>query len=453
MDKLYTLKKFYLYFVLLSAISILKLNAQNDCSTAFPYLTSSGISYAAGVNAGSAPIGVNYGCLASQPNPTWFYLGICTAGTIVLDITTSGGADVDFIAWGPFTNASTMCNSIFGGASFVDCSFSTASSEQVNLPNTMPGEYYILMVTNYSNLAGTINITTGAGTTGVACDSSLVPPPCASTYLPTQQICKVSTNFAINKNIVVWNKDSAYVGNYEIQKETTTMNVYSTIGIVPSTDSSVFEDAISNPIQQAFNYKIKTADTCGNVRYSTVHRTIHLLTNYNTFTGYPQLAWNNYQGFNYFTYYIYRGTSPQTLSMYDSISASLNSYTDVTPLAGANYYAIAVNPPNSCSPWRAMDLSFSNVSPVFVTSIQEIGESLLSIYPNPSTGIVNVSFGNNLITGKLSLVDITGRELLISAVQNANQVQLDASSFSAGFYYLMLQTETGTVRKNVVVSK
>ncbi len=440
-----------IYSFLLCLLFVQSIQAQNDCSTVYPYLTNSGISFPA--DTGSvASAGPNYGCLMTQPNPTWFYLGICTAGTINLDITTTGGADVDFVVWGPFASASTMCNSIFGGASAIDCSYAVTTTEQVNIPNAMVGEYYVLMVTNYSNLPGTIDIVTGSGTIGVACDSSLVPT-CISPPPPVQQICKVSTDYTINRNIVLWNKDSVYTGNYEVQRETTTMNIYSTIGVVAATDSSVFEDTISNPIQQSFKYRIQTSDTCSNLRYGNAHKTIHLLTSYNTFTGYPQLGWSPYQGFNYYTYYIYRGTSPQTLNLYDTISASFTSYTDVSPLVGANYYSIAVTPSSPCYPWRLMDLSFSNVAPVMATSVEEIGEALLTIYPNPSKGIINVSFGNNIVTGKLSFVDITGRQLLMNMLQNTVQFQLDASSFAAGFYYVVLETETGIVRKNIVISK
>lgn len=440
-----------IYSFLLCLLVVISVQSQNDCSTVYPYLTSSGISFTA--DTGSvASAGPDYGCLITQPNPTWFYLGICNSGTINLDVIAAGGADVDFVVWGPFTNASTMCNYVFGGSTAIDCSFAVSSNEQVNIPNAMVGEYYVLMVTNYSNLPGTISIVTGPGTTGVACDSSLVPT-CVSPPPPVQQVCKVSTDYIINRNVVLWNKDSVYIGNYEVQRETATMNVYSTIGVVAATDSSIFEDTISNPIQQAFKYRIQTSDTCGNLRYGNGHKTIHLLTSYNTFTGYPQLGWSPYQGFNYYTYYIYRGTSPQTLNLYDSISASFTSYTDVSPLGGANYYSIAVAPPNPCHPWRAIDLSFSNVAPVMVTTVEEMGEALLIIYPNPSNGNINVSFGNNIVTGKLSIVDITGRQLLLNTLQNTSQFQLDASSFANGFYYVVLETETGIVRKNIVISK
>ena len=439
--------------MIMFSLSILKLNAQNDCSTAYEYASEFvGTSFATVTNT-SAPVGPNYGCLSSCSNPTWIYLQICVPGNIAINIISNGVTDVDFVAWGPFSNQANMCSGIFGGTSAIDCSFATSTTEQVNFSNVAVGEFYMILVSNFSNQPGTFTLTAVAGTTGASCDSTGIPAPFPVCTYPTQQICKVSTNNVVNKNVIVWNEDNAFVGDYNVQREATTMNVFSTIGTVSSVDSTTFQDPISNPIQQSYRYRIQSVDTCGNITYSYPHKTIHLLTNYNTFTGYPQLAWNNYQGFNYPTHYIYRGTSPQTLSLYDSISVSFTSYTDVAPLAGTNYYSIAVNPPVPCTPLRAIDLSFSNVSPVLVTSIEELGESLITVYPNPGSGIINVSFGSNIVSGKLSLVDITGRELMMNHLQNINQFQLDASDFAAGFYYLMLQTDTGTVRKNIIVSK
>jgi len=57
----------------------------------------------------------------------------------------------------------------------VDCAYSTASTETVSIPNALTGQYYMVMITNYANDAGTITFTQtgGSGTT----DCSVLAPP------------------------------------------------------------------------------------------------------------------------------------------------------------------------------------------------------------------------------------------------------------------------------------
>lgn len=162
-----------------------------DCATATPFCTESGgTSYPALQNT-VAPVGPNYGCLGSQPNPAWFYLQISTSGNIIIDMTNSAVVDIDFILWGPFTSPSSGC--AFGLSSTdVDCSYSSDPTETCNIPNAVVGQIYILLITNYSNQATTINVVQSGGTGATNCsiectiaEITAVPGPCinpANTY-------------------------------------------------------------------------------------------------------------------------------------------------------------------------------------------------------------------------------------------------------------------------------
>ena len=59
-------------------------------------------------NASTADPGNNYSCLASSPNPTWYYMEVANAGGIDMDL--SAGSDIDFALWGPFSSLS-QCSS------------------------------------------------------------------------------------------------------------------------------------------------------------------------------------------------------------------------------------------------------------------------------------------------------------------------------------------------------
>jgi len=164
------------YFSLISIVLFASVTAfgqtlNNYCETSFPFCT--GITYdnPAGVNAGSGQAGPNYMCLASQPNPAWYYLLIDQPGDISIDIHSVPSHDIDFICWGPFTSNSAPCTSELTGigtpgshhadgpgggypaGNTVDCSYDASYQEWCFIPNTQPGEYYIFLITNYSNAA------------------------------------------------------------------------------------------------------------------------------------------------------------------------------------------------------------------------------------------------------------------------------------------------------------
>ncbi len=169
-----TLKRLLLFLIFSFCASYLVF-AQFDCQDAAPFCTSTGVSYPAGVDNGEASVGPDYECLLSQPNPAWYYLNISQSGNINITLTNSADVDVDFICWGPFN--SITCNNgqlsndggLFGCFGYpcgntVDCSFDPQSTEIVNIQGAQAGQWYMLMVTNYSNMPTDITATqTGGG--------------------------------------------------------------------------------------------------------------------------------------------------------------------------------------------------------------------------------------------------------------------------------------------------
>jgi hypothetical protein len=149
--------------------------AEPICSgttTTFPNMTNT-----------TALIGNNYDCLASQPNPSWFYFKIDQPGDLTLNIIQStnssgSGIDVDFILYGPYssyTEATTYCGNlgtaINGSAinNVVDCSYSTSSIENAIITNAQVGNVYILMITNYANESGYFTIYQTSGFASLDC--------------------------------------------------------------------------------------------------------------------------------------------------------------------------------------------------------------------------------------------------------------------------------------------
>lgn len=160
-----------------------------DCATATPFCDNILTPFPAGVNQPPAPIGNNYDCLGSQPNPAWYTMTIGVPGNIDFQLNNSANVDIDFILWGPFAStadALAQCGGLGNGGasgSVIDCSFSAAAIEDVLIPNAQVGEVYVLLITNFSNTPTNITSTSNVGTGSVVCDCqinntySLLPTP------------------------------------------------------------------------------------------------------------------------------------------------------------------------------------------------------------------------------------------------------------------------------------
>ena len=148
----------------------------NTCETAAPFCTGTLYSFPAGVNAPAGQSGPSYGCLLTRPNPAWYFMRVANPGNIIIQMHSEPGKDIDFCCWGPFT--SQFCCSQLTSNKIVSCSYSTATTETCNIPNGQTGQYYMLIITNYSNQPCNIIFqqTGGSGTT----DCSILPPPCNS---------------------------------------------------------------------------------------------------------------------------------------------------------------------------------------------------------------------------------------------------------------------------------
>lgn len=137
-----------------------------DCTAAQPFCTATGVSFPAATNT-TAPAGPNYGCLFSQPNPQWYYLNISTSGNINITMTNSANVDIDFACWGPFASQASMCSGL--GTTPISCSYSTAATEVVNIPGAVVGQWYVLLITNFSNVPTNISASQSGGTGATNC--------------------------------------------------------------------------------------------------------------------------------------------------------------------------------------------------------------------------------------------------------------------------------------------
>lgn len=158
-------------FLLLQA-SMAQVSNNNVCEGALPFCTGTSYSFPAGTGTPSAQSGPFYSCLNTTPNPAWYYMRIASPGTIQITMHSEPAHDIDFCCWGPYDNQN-VCGQLTSNK-VVDCSYSTAATEVVDIPSAQTGKYYILVITNYSNQPCNIifSQTGGTGTT----DCTILPP-------------------------------------------------------------------------------------------------------------------------------------------------------------------------------------------------------------------------------------------------------------------------------------
>lgn len=136
---------------------------------------------------------VDFACFDIAPAPKWHYMQINEPGDMLIHITqtSSNGTplDADFACWGPFYAENQFdlmhklcCDQInlnitqnvshcppngdhsdlgpYPDYTLVDCSYSPISSEWCFIPNAQTGQFYILLITNFSQTPGTISFNT-----------------------------------------------------------------------------------------------------------------------------------------------------------------------------------------------------------------------------------------------------------------------------------------------------
>lgn len=198
-----------------------------------------------------------YGCLGTRPNPAWFYLPVSQGGNISLEIKqtsfTGAGLDVDFICYGPFDNLTQACSGLTQG-NVVGCSYSVAAIENFTIQNAVAGKYYILMVTNFSNQAGYIEINeTGNSSNALNCSG-----------------LRMNAFLDSNANGIKDNNESGFgLGNfvYEVNNNGTIHNITALDGLYSISDENLANtyDISFNILPQYAQYYTVTTPSYSNV--------------------------------------------------------------------------------------------------------------------------------------------------------------------------------------------
>ena len=186
------------YLSIMMDVMMSKSRVDNDhCINSLPFCTSEVITFEAANTSNTAnEPGMDDGCIGSSYNPSFYHMRIHTGGPFVIhmeghDPNSGTDRDIDFCMWGPYTEqevvSGTACSSLTGDK-IMDCCYSASYSEDCYLGYTegqhqhntshgdinyhMPevGEYYILMITNYSQQPCVISFTKTEGEGETDCE-------------------------------------------------------------------------------------------------------------------------------------------------------------------------------------------------------------------------------------------------------------------------------------------
>jgi gliding motility-associated-like protein len=297
-----------LFYFLLFLIGFQAFTQGTQCEQADPFCSSDAFTFPNNYSGTSAQTGPFYDCLASVPNPAWYYLFIDNSGTLnfqISQVSTSGqGIDVDFICYGPFNNPVTACQAELTSPNVVACSYSPNATESFTIPNAQAGEYYIVLITNYSGQQGDITFQqTNAGQAGSGTtDCSIV---CTVNIPDDLTLCE-GTPYTINT--VLGNSNMADTAVYRWYKDGV---------LLPDTTSSL---TITNTSVSTHTYRVEV-----DAQYCTATAFDEMTITYeNPFTG---LELNNlptlYSCKDYQT-----NTTDFDLTQNNSIIANINNIND-----------------------------------------------------------------------------------------------------------------------------
>ena len=298
-------------------------------------------------------------------------------------------------------------------------------------PNPENGYYFV-----YWNNSDTANPNTFT-VTGDTLLSALFAPE----IVPS--ICMVSVEN--DHNVLLWEKDYP-VSFYNIYCEGNTSNEYELIATIPYTALSTYADTASRPRTRSYRYRLSATDIYGHeADLSDIHKTMHLTISQGVGNQW-NLVWTEYEGADYTTYVIYRGTDATNIQQIDVMPSGGNiTYTDVNAPQGDVYYQVGIMLSSPCNPTKSNYIVLSNIATNSTVGIHTSHKDDTKVYAN--NGHVMVS--SESVIQDVRIFDITGKLLKTVAV-SGNSTIVNISDYSTGVYMVQVHTANGYVTRKIV---
>ncbi len=303
----------------------------------------------------------------------------------------------------------------------------------------------------WSNGATTLNVSNlAAGNYGLeasdanGCISSYSYVLDASQPIPVS-ICLVTVDTATNTNLLVWEKPITNgIAYFNIYRETSSAGVYQLIDTVNYTSLSQYTDPVADPSVRSWRYKISSVDACGTEgEISDYHKTIHLNINIGL-AGAFNLSWDQYEGFGYPSFNLYRYTTPSGWVLISSLPTNLFDYTDTPANTNGLDYFLEITPPSTCTSTKVNDFNSSRSNrergSLGINTISEFNfQNTVLIYPNPSNDKLFIdNFDSETV--QIEVTDLTGKiisnQLLVKGINT-----IPTSNWENGIYIFTIESK------------
>jgi len=154
------------------------------------------------------------------------------------------------------------------------------------------------------------------------------------------------------------------------------------------------------------------------------------------------------------------------------IGVAYNTTNGAITWKGPGFDNVGINPANYAGPFPPMEVDFISATPTTNTAVAEHTfdnfsvtatptvallskedfsfASQLSVYPNPSNGLVTISSDSNSALTSVNLTDLNGRTVKTVALNGDSSSQINISDLSAGVYMMNISSDQGSVIKKIV---
>ena len=264
---------------------------------------------------------------------------------------------------------------------------------------------------------------------------------------PLETTLRVVATNNENRNVVTWNSvsNNTMLG-YLVYRQ----NAYGEFEVVDSVAidaECTWTDEQSNTAVRPYRYAVATYDSCGNISaMSASHRTIHLQISLAQGNA-RNLSWTDYEGINFSTYRVYRGTEIGNMEMVMEMSAENHTYTDFD-VQHDYFYQIEI-----VQGMKSVVISRSNIvstNPGGITDIDGIDIAEISLFPNPATDILNITSSETI--SSVEIVNTLG-QVVYRAEVNADNAVCDVEGLSNGVYVVRIHSRSLSGAEGAVIQQ
>ena len=290
-------------------------------------------------------------------------------------------------------------------------------------------------------------------TNSIGCDSIVTLHLTISPQPQRPEICMVTVDE--NKhNVVVWKKEQEIV-KYDVYREGNQSGQYDLMATIPHDSISMWVDTMSNSSTRSYKYRITSTDTCTHTsEASPIHKTLHLTINQGINNSW-NLIWTPYEGVNYSSYNIYKGTSYSidSLQLLTSISGNNTTYTDVDNQGGTLYYQIEILLDNPCNFTKSISSIRSNIVSNSEIGLSDINsQTIMKLYPNPTKEITRLEIEGLKSKAEVKVFDILGREKNRYKIEeDQKSLDIDVKTLEKGVYNISIQNNEINLTKKLIV--